>query len=71
MPTSHERASPKPYRSPPSACSPEDNAYAHPLDMTPVVGLDSGRVLRIDLPYKCGPGGGPIEWNKENSNYHT
>ncbi|KAG2429578.1 hypothetical protein HXX76_010813 [Chlamydomonas incerta] len=52
--------------------SPEDNAYAHPLDMTPVVGLDSGRVLRIDLPYKAGPGGGPaIEWNRENNNYHT
>lgn len=45
----------------------EDNAYAHPLDMTPIVDMSSKRVIRIDLPLK----GPTIEWNKENNNYHT
>ncbi|KXZ45138.1 hypothetical protein GPECTOR_58g587 [Gonium pectorale] len=46
---------------------PEDNAYAHPLDMTPIVSMDSRTVIRIDLPYK----GPEVEWNKVNNNYHT
>ena len=51
----------------PFPCSLEDNAYSHPLDMTPIVDLSSKRVIRIDLPLK----GPSIKWNKEDNNYHT
>jgi hypothetical protein len=40
---------------------PEGNQYAHPLDMTPIVDMDKGKVVRIDLPYKEAP----VEWNKK------
>ncbi|MEW5316500.1 MAG: hypothetical protein WDW38_007870 [Sanguina aurantia] len=46
--------------------SPNDNMYAHPLDMTPLVDMSKGKVVRIDLPYKEA-----IPWNRVDNNYHT
>ncbi len=40
---------------------PEGNQYSHPIDMTPIVDMSKGKVIRIDLPYKEAP----VEWNKE------
>lgn len=40
--------------------------YAHPLDMTPLVDMSKGKVVRIDLPYKEA-----IPWNRVDNNYHT
>ncbi len=32
------------------ARSPDDNAYAHPLDLVPMVDLNTGKIVRIDRP---------------------
>ena len=46
--------------------SPDDNAYAHPLDFVPVVDLDLKKVVHVDKPY----GDAPPKFPTLNVNYH-
>jgi primary-amine oxidase len=44
--------------------STNDNAYAHPINMVPVVDLRTGKIVRIDAPEPALP------INKQTHNYH-
>ncbi|GAX83474.1 hypothetical protein CEUSTIGMA_g10899.t1 [Chlamydomonas eustigma] len=41
-----------------------DNAYSHPLDIVPIVDMDTKKVVRIDKYDQVQP------WNKDDHNYH-